>query len=109
MVGGSIAEQSLQCLAPFGRMVIYGAASGHIAQFTGIQLMYKNQSIIGYWLTSRLHHTDRIAAVVMELMQYLTTGRLEIVVGETYPLAEAEQAHKAIADRKTMGKVVLLM
>ncbi|HTD19526.1 MAG TPA: NADPH:quinone oxidoreductase family protein, partial [Ktedonobacteraceae bacterium] len=54
MVGGSIAEQSLQCLAPFGRMVIYGAASNQIAQFTGIQLMYKNQAVIGYWLTSQM-------------------------------------------------------
>ena len=109
MVGGSISEQSLLCLAPFGRMVIFGAASGHIAQFTGIQLMYKNQSIIGYWLTSQLQHTDRIAAAAMELMQYLASGRLEIVVGQTFPLAEAEQAHKAIAERKTVGKVVLLV
>jgi NADPH2:quinone reductase len=109
MVGGSISEQSLLCLAPFGRMVIFGAASGHIAQFTGIQLMYKNQSIIGYWLTSQLQRTDRIAAAAMELMQYLASGRLEIVVGQTFPLSAAEQAHKAIAERKTMGKVVLLV
>src|SRR5258706_14995424 len=97
-VGGSIAEQSLHCLAPFGRMVIFGAASGHIAQFTGIQLMYKNQAIIGYWLASQLQHTERIAAAVMGLMQYLVSGKLEIVVGPTFPLADAEQAHKAIAE-----------
>src|SRR5207245_1187472 len=41
MVGGQIAEQSLQCLAPFGRMVVFGAASGQVVQFSGIQLMYK--------------------------------------------------------------------
>lgn len=109
MVGGSISEQSLQCLAPFGRMVIFGAASGQIAQFTGIQLMYKNQSVIGYWLTSQLQRPDRIAAAAMELMQYLAAGKLEIVVGQTYPLAQAEQAHRAIAERQTMGKVVLLL
>lgn len=108
-VGGSIAERSLQCLAPFGRMVIFGAASGHIAQFTGIQLMYKNQAIIGYWLTSQLQRTDRIAAAAMELMQYLASGKLEIVVGQTFPLADAEQAHTAIAERRTMGKVVLIV
>ena len=109
MVGGSIAEQSLQCLAPFGRMVIFGAASGHIAQFTGIQLMYKNQAIIGYWLTSQLQRTDLIAAAAMEVMQYLVSGKLEIVVGQTFPLADAEQAHRAIAERSTMGKVVLIV
>jgi len=109
MVGGEIAEQSLKCLAPFGRMVIYGAASGKIAQFSGIQLMYKNQAIIGYWLTSQLRRPDRIAMAAMELMQFLASGKLQIIVGQTFPLAEAAQAHQAIAERRTMGKVVLLV
>jgi NADPH:quinone reductase len=109
MVGGAIAEQSLQCLAPYGRMVIYGAASGEIVQFSGIQLMYKNQAIIGYWLSSQLRRADRVARAAMELMQYLATGKLEIIVEHTYPLAEASEAHKAIAARKTVGKVVLLV
>jgi len=109
MVGGEIAEQSLKCLAPFGRMVIYGAASGKIAQFSGIQLMYKNQAIIGYWLTSQLRRADRIAMAAMELMQFLASGKLQIIVGQTFPLAEAAQAHQAIAERRTMGKVVLLV
>ncbi len=109
MVGGEIAEQSLKCLAPFGRMVIYGAASGKIAQFSGIQLMYKNQAIIGYWLTSQLRHADRIAMAAMELMQFLASGKLQIIVGQTFPLADVAQAHQAIAERRTMGKVVLLV
>jgi len=109
MVGGQIAEQSLQCLAPYGRMVVYGAASGQIVQFSGIQLMYKNQAIIGYWLTSQMSRSDRIAMAAMELMQYLASGKLEIIVGQTFPLAEAAEAHKAIAERKTMGKTVLLV
>jgi|SRR5579859_1226767 len=109
MVGGQIAEQSLQCLAPYGRMVVYGAASGQIVQFSGIQLMYKNQAIIGYWLTSQMSRSDRIAMAAMELMQYLASGKLEIIVGQAFPLAEAAEAHKAIAERKTMGKTVLLV
>jgi NADPH:quinone reductase len=109
MVGGQVPEQSLQCLAPFGRMVVYGAASGQITQFSGIQLMYKNQAIIGYWLTSQLRRPERIAQAVMDLMQYLASGKLEIVVGQTFTLAQAAEAHRAIAERKTQGKVVLLV
>jgi NADPH2:quinone reductase len=109
MVGGQIADQSLQCLAPFGRMVVYGAASGQITQFSGIQLMYKNQAIIGYWLASQLRRPERIAQAVMDLMQYVISGKLEVVVGQTFPLAEAAEAHRAIAERKTTGKVVLLV
>jgi NADPH2:quinone reductase len=109
MSGGEIATQSLQALGPFGRMVIYGAASGEITQFTGIQLMYKNQSIIGYWLTSWLQRADRVAMAALELMQYLNGGKLQIIVGNTFPLADAAEAHRAIAERKTTGKVVLLV
>ena len=109
VVGGTIAEQCLQCLAPFGRMVVIGAASGQLVQFSGIQLMYKNLSVVGYWLTAWLSRPDRIAAATIELMQYLATGDLQIIVGQTYPLAEAAEAHRAIAERRTTGKVVLLV
>jgi len=109
MVGGEIATQSLECLAPFGRMVVYGTASGEITQFTGIQLMYNNQAIIGYWLSKWLQRTDRIAVAALELMQYINAGQLKIIVGNTFPLSEAVAAHSAIAERKTMGKVVLLI
>lgn len=109
VVGGSIAEQCLQCLAPFGRMVVIGAASGQRVQFSGVQLMYKNLSVVGYWLSAWLSRPDRIAVATIELMQYLATGNLQIVVGQTYPLAEAAEAHRAIAERKTTGKVVLLV
>ena len=109
MVGGQISEQSLQALAPYGRMVVFGRASGEVAQFTGVQLMYKNQAIIGYWLSAWMQRPDRIARAVSELMRYLAAGQLEIVVGATFPLAEAAAAHRAIAARQTTGKVVLLV
>ena len=109
VVGGPIAEQCLQCLAPFGRMVVIGAASGQLVQFSGIQLMYKNLSVVGYWLTAWLSRPDRIAVATIELMQYLATGALQIIVGQTYPLADAAEAHRAIAERRTTGKVVLLV
>lgn len=109
MVGGQIAQQSLQCLAPFGRMVVFGAASGQRLEFAAIQLMYKNQAVIGYWLTAQMRdRPERIRQAAIELMQLYAIGKLQIIVGQTYPLSEAPQAHRAIAERKTMGKVVLL-
>ncbi len=107
MVGGDIAEKSLQILAPFGRMVVYGAASGEIMQFSGIQLMYKNQAVIGYWLTAWMSRPDKTADAAQALVQYLASGKLRIVVGNTFPLDKAADAHRAIAARKTTGKVVL--
>lgn len=109
MVGGEIAQQSLRCLAPYGRLVVFGAASGQVTQFTGIQLMYRNQAIMGYWLTSQLGRPERIARAAAALMQYLVDGKLEIIIGQTFPLAEAAAAHRSIAERTTTGKVVPLI
>src|SRR6266702_1344819 len=92
-----------------GTDIILEMVGGEIAEFSGIQLMYKNQAIIGYWLTSQLQRADRIAMAAMELMQFLASGKLQIIVGQTFPLAEAAQAHQAVAERRTMGKVVLLV
>jgi NADPH2:quinone reductase len=71
--------------------------------------MYKNQAIIGYWLSAWLQRADRIALAALELMQYLNGGQLKVIVGNTFPLADAVEAHRAIAERKTTGKVVLLV
>ncbi len=109
MVGGDIAEKSLQVLAPFGRMVVYGAASGEMVQFSGIQLMYKNQSVVGYWLTAWMSRPEKTAEAASALMQYLASGKLRIIVGNMFPLDKAVEAHKAIAERKTTGKVVLVV
>ena len=109
VVGGTVTDQALQTLAPFGRLVVIGAASGERAQFSAIQLMYKNLSVVGYWLTAWMSRPDRIAAATLDLMQYLATGNLQIIVGQTYPLADAAEAHRAITDRRTTGKVVLLV
>ena len=66
-------------------------------------------AIMGYWLTSQLRRPDRIAAATGDLMQYLANGKLEVIVGQTFPLAEVAEAYRAISERKTTGKVVLLM
>ncbi len=41
-------------------------------------------------------------------MQYVANNKLEVVVGQTFPLAEVAAAHQAIVERRTTGKVVLL-
>jgi NADPH2:quinone reductase len=108
MVGGKIAEQSLDLLSEFtGRMVIFGAASGDRANISGAKLMQRNIAVIGYWLSPNVRRTDRIAQATKDLFTYLADGKLEIVVGQTYPLAQAAEAHRAMSSRNTTGKVVL--
>lgn len=107
-VGGDIGEQSLRCLADNGRLVVYGAASTRMSAFAGTQLMQRNQSVIGYWLTSRLRPDSPTAAVVPRLLQLADSGDLLATVKHVYPIERAAEAHRALSDRSTVGKVVLL-
>lgn len=109
MVGGEIARRSLDCLVPFdGRMVVFGAASGERAVVNGGDLMNKNIAVIGYWLSPYItQRPEAIARAIPELMRYLASGTLKIVVGNRFPLTEAAEAHRAMGERRTTGKVVL--
>lgn len=107
-VGGDVGEQSLTCLAPFGRLVTYGVSSKRISPFAGSQLMHRNQSVIGYWLTGRIERdSEPIAAIVTDLLELAASGQVRGVVRHAFPLEDAAGAHRAISDRRTVGKVVL--
>ncbi len=109
MVGGENIERNLQCLAPFVRMVVFGAASGQPSTIAPTRLMAKNQTITGYWLTAWMSRPERVAHAIQQLLGYIAQRQLEVIVGETFPLARAVDAHRAIADRRTLGKVVLVV
>ncbi len=104
MVGGAIVAQNLKVLAKHGTMWIYGAASGEDFKVSVLSLMAKNHTIRGYWLMNE-SVPNRIA-FTKELLEHLGAGRLKIQVTE-FPLENAREAHEAIENRKTTGKVVL--
>jgi NADPH2:quinone reductase len=108
MVGGSTLDQSLEALAAFGRLVVYGMASRKApkAIHPGA-LMPKSQSVIGFWLVNALADKDLMAEVFMDLFGMIITGKLKPVIGSTYPLSKAADAHRDMLARKTVGKIVL--
>ena len=108
MVGGSTLDQSLEALAAFGRLVVYGMASRKApkAIHPGA-LMPKSQSVIGFWLVNALADKELMAEVFMDLFGMIITGKLKPVIGSTYPLSKAADAHRDMLARKTVGKIVL--
>ena len=108
MVGGKTFDQSLAALAPFGRLVFYGMASRTAPEnIPPGMLMPKSQSIIGFWLVNALAKRELMQEVFMDLFTMIISGKLKPVVGATYPLSEAQQAHRDMLARKTVGKIVL--
>ncbi len=104
-VGGKIAEQAFGCLAPLGRLVMFGAASGQPMPPPDLmQMNIKGQSLSGFggpWL-----RPGRARAARQEISNYLQNGDLQ-TSGPSFPLAEAAEAHRAIESRATTGKVIL--
>ncbi len=50
MAGGEVLRQSLRALAPFGRLVVYGMASGEPVEINAGQLMQGSTAVVGFWL-----------------------------------------------------------
>lgn len=106
-VGGEVFERSLLCLAPFGRLAVYGVSSGQVLQFNPVQLMRRCQEVIGFYLPPLLTRPDLLLPSLQQLTAYLKSGKLRIIVGETLPLEQAAEAHRRLEARQTTGKVVL--
>jgi len=108
MVGGSIFYDSLQCLAPFGRLVFYGMASGQPVKFNPGRLMEKNQSVMGFFLPQMMAKPSLYQQSLQELLTYMKNGELELLIGGTYPLEDAAHVHRLLQGRKTTGKLILV-
>jgi NADPH2:quinone reductase len=107
-VGGEVFDESLDALAHFGRLVTIGAASGHPPSAPATKLLMENKRVIGFHLGNAVYRDpQRVLDSVPELTELLTSGDVEVVVGERFDLDAAADAHRAIEDRSTTGKVVL--
>jgi NADPH:quinone reductase len=104
-IGGEFGQQNIACLAPFGRIVVYGSLSGGVTPFVTQMLIPKCQSIIGY-NTVIQSHEDRMRAS-QTLLQAIASGQLKTFVDHSFPLTEVAAAHKMLEENRTTGKVVL--
>ncbi|WP_049991844.1 quinone oxidoreductase family protein [Natrinema salifodinae] len=107
-VGDDVFERSLDAMAHFGRMVTYGVASGVPAAAENQRLLFENKTVKGFHLgQAAAHDPSRVMQAVPDLTEGLASGDLEVVLGESFALADAAEAHQYIEDRKSSGKVVL--
>ena len=107
MTGGEVFSQSLRALAPFGRLVSYGMASGDAPPVSPGALMRGSTAVVGFWLMHCLAHPAMVGPVLATLFEMVADGQLRPVLGDTYPLADAHRAHRDLAARTTTGKLLL--
>ncbi|PLT28219.1 quinone oxidoreductase family protein [Peribacillus deserti] len=108
MAGGDVFNKTLKCLATFGRLVIYGVASGEQSRMYPSSLMARNQAVIGFFLPQIMRKPELLKTSMQELFNYLSEGRLTLTIGEVFPLEEAAKVHSLLQSRKTKGKLILV-
>lgn len=104
---GEIGQESFKLIAPFGRMVMFGARNIYdtISPEKIQQLIYKNQSLIGFNFPSL--QPEQIAGCVPSLLNLIAEGKIKLFAKNAFPLAEVKRAFHALTSRTTIGKIVL--
>jgi NADPH2:quinone reductase len=69
--------------------------------------MGTSRGVLGFWLVHVLRKPELMAEAMQGMIDLVLAGDLKAVVGGTYPLADARQAHEDMRARKTVGKLVL--
>ena len=109
-VGGDVFDLSTKCIAAEGRLVVIGFAGGRIPSIAANRILLKNMSVVGcYWGGYLEHHPGFLAQAQAqaELFTLYEAGQVKPVISQAYSLTDAAIALRALAERKTYGKVVL--
>jgi len=108
-VGKDTFEKSLDCMAPFGMLVNYGNASGHVPPLDILKLSLKGSlSVCRVGVSTFLGDPARFRTLAAELFDAVARGLLKTSAIRTYPLAEAAAAHRDAEAAAHAGPVVLL-
>lgn len=107
VVGGARFQESLQMAAPRGRIIVIGNASREPAQLQPAELMKRNLSVTGLWLTPLMTDGPATAEAARALAELIGSGQVRPQVGPVYPLAASAQAFADLLGRRTTGKVII--
>jgi NADPH:quinone reductase-like Zn-dependent oxidoreductase len=124
-IGGKSFEKSYRCLGPMGRLVAYGFSTAvsetgkvnylkaakemwQTPRFHPLKLLERNIAIIGVHIGRMAHKAHVLRPQLEDIFRLWHAGQVKPVIGKTFPLTEAAEAHRYIHNRKNVGKVVLL-
>jgi NADPH2:quinone reductase len=108
-VGKATFDGSLDCLARRGMMVSFGNASGAPPPLDPLVLSRKGSlyltrpTLFDYTATR-----EELLASAAALFDVVRRGAVRITVGQTFPLEQAAEAHRALESRQTVGSTILI-
>jgi NADPH2:quinone reductase len=108
-IGRTTFLDGFEVLRPFGRMILYGAASGqpdplNVSMLAAAGSLYVQRPT----LATHTRTPELLRARADSLLELIGDGKLDVRIGARYPLAQARQAHVDLEARRTTGKLLLL-
>jgi NADPH:quinone reductase len=108
-VGKDTLMMSLDSLQPRGLLVSFGNASGPVDKFdVGLLAARGSLYVTRPVLATYVAKDEDLQANASDLFEVVKSGKVKIEVNQSYPLAEAVQAHKDLEARKTTGSTILV-
>jgi NADPH:quinone reductase len=106
-IGGEVFHQNFDCLAPFGRYIIFGSTRGPGAPLEPRKLMQKSQSLTGIYVPVFFARPNLIREGLQFLVDHAAEGTIRAQISTVLPLKEAGAAHQMLEERRVTGAVVL--
>lgn len=107
-VGKPTFEPGLKCLAPFGHLILYGRAGGPPDPLNPFRLFEKSVKVSGFVLPVVYAMPEVMREGIEKSFQLMREGKLKLLIGKTFPLAQAAEAHRFMQSRQSVGKLVLI-
>lgn len=107
-VGGDVFRQTFRSLAPEGRMLVIGFASGDIPKIPANHLLVKNIELIGfYWGAYKDFKPEILQDSTRQLFDWYKESRIKPHISATFALTDTADAIRALCNRTSTGKVVV--
>ena len=107
-VGKPTFEKGIKCAAPFGHVILYGRAGGPPDKLDTMRLFEKAVKVSGFILFTASAQPHLMKEGIESCFQLMKEGKLKMLVGKTYPLEQAPEAHRFMESRQSVGKLVLI-
>ncbi len=108
-VGKDTFIRSLDCVRPFGMLVNYGNASGHVPPLDLLLLAQKGSlSVSRPAVSYYLGDPNRLREVTANVFRLVAAGAIKLHIGRRWALADAAEAHRALEAGETVGASVLV-
>jgi NADPH:quinone reductase len=107
MLGGEHVAKSVKCVRDFGRVIVYGAATGETPQLDTRILYAKGASVHGLWLSYLSTNRPLMQSAWKQLSEWIAAGKFHPVIGKVFPLEQAREAYTLMQEGKNYGKIVL--